>query len=60
MICALVIQGASQNKLDHLKWRSMMESHVCACGIVLFACETSAFSYAFSMCLFWLRIDPSC
>ena len=61
MISALVIQGASQNRLDHFRCMSKLNNYLFTLGnIVFFACEMSAcFVFLFYIAFrFWTT--PSC
>lgn len=55
-----MIHGVSQNRLDHLKGRSMLESHLFAYGSVLVVCATIVLSCSFSMIFFTLWMNSSC
>lgn len=55
-----MIHRASQNRLDNLERRLVLESHLFAYGSVLVVCATIVLSCYFSMIFFTLRMDPSC
>ena len=58
--CASIIQGGSQTKLDYLRWRSWLESHLLMHGIVICAWDMSAFLCSFAIFLFGLQTHPPC
>ena len=47
MIWAIMIQGASEKRLDRFMWRSLVENQLFTLGIVFVACVTRAFLYYF-------------